>query len=514
MATDYPGALDGAPTTHDDVWDAVEAVETVLGVNPDGAYLSVAARLDEADTARTDMDEAINNKAASTHGHTTTQRVGYSSASPGGAVWTKVLTINVPTSPGDGFFVALTIASNDADSNGYAEIVLEGDPYYLTAYAQTRWWFYLSEIRTVQVSNGVLELWVIQYGTGHAYDYYLTATNNPALLTWANNGGWAGAPTGLVVQDAQPAVNVEDINAWGVPDSTTFLRGNGSWAVPPGTAAGHVHNYSQITAGVDETLQEHFSNYSLSDHLHDARYPVLSGGILQDASLPTRLRANCTDIGATDWNLATENGWYMSDTAANAPTSGWFFGQTISHNQTPGWHMQTLYPFTAGGFSTGADSGIWRRVRQSGTWGSWYRLRESQAELDARYANTNHFHDGSSIDSGLLDIPVRALSETVIHKGTTNGTVTMDLSTAVNFIINANGNVTIAFSNIPASLATTVTITIYGSGNGYTITKPTSTYGGWVGATPPTSTSGKHIVVTCYTPDGGATWLSSAAKEV
>ncbi len=45
MATSYPGAIDGAPSTHADVSDATLAIETELGAAPSGVHTTVAERM-------------------------------------------------------------------------------------------------------------------------------------------------------------------------------------------------------------------------------------------------------------------------------------------------------------------------------------------------------------------------------------------------------------------------------------------------------------------------------------
>lgn len=120
---------------------------------------------------------------------------------------------------------------------------------------------------------------------------------------------------------------------------------------------------------------------------------LLTSGTLNTQRLPSRLREYAASI--TDWNLATQNGWYMASDGLNAPGTGWFIGQVLVHNESPGWTIQEVYPFTAAGLLNASDTGRWRRVRQTGTWGSWYRLRDSQAELDARYSLGTHNHDTS-----------------------------------------------------------------------------------------------------------------------
>jgi len=101
-----------------------------------------------------------------------------------------------------------------------------------------------------------------------------------------------------------------------------------------------------------------------------------------DEVLPTRLRGVAQTV--TDWNTAIENGWYMASGATNAPAAGWWLGSVEAHNAS--WVTQTVHAFTG---DSAADGQIWRRQLNSGTWGSWYRLRWSEAEQDARYAQVN-----------------------------------------------------------------------------------------------------------------------------
>jgi len=70
----------------------------------------------------------------------------------------------------------------------------------------------------------------------------------------------------------------------------------------------------------------------------------------------------------TDWNTATNNGWWMASDAANAPggLTDWFIGTVTVHNGD--WIQQEVQRFTEGGNIIGAK---WRRWKKSGTWGAW-----------------------------------------------------------------------------------------------------------------------------------------------
>lgn len=73
---------------------------------------------------------------------------------------------------------------------------------------------------------------------------------------------------------------------------------------------------------------------------------------------------NTTAFLVSDWNAADGNGWHMSSSNVNAPTSGWNIGMTWTHN--PNWITQEVFDFTAG-----ASPRRWRRAKLNGTWSGW-----------------------------------------------------------------------------------------------------------------------------------------------
>lgn len=110
----------------------------------------------------------------------------------------------------------------------------------------------------------------------------------------------------------------------------------------------------------------------------------LNSGTIPNAQLPTRIQEAAVVV--TDWNQALSNGWYMYPGAANNPdgSGDWFIGDVVQHNTD--WVTQTLTKFTQDGAT---DSATWRRSKNGGTWGAWYRLRLNEAEQRALWVDRN-----------------------------------------------------------------------------------------------------------------------------
>lgn len=141
---------------------------------------------------------------------------------------------------------------------------------------------------------------------------------------------------------------------------------------------------------------------------HERRIKLLerrlaaSGGV--PFALPDRLGPQARPI--TDWNDATETGWWMGNNAANAPFPGtWFIGTVEAH--TPMWVTQTVHAFTA---DAAIDTIMFRRSSSdSGSgavWGGWYRVRIAEAELDARYARTEIANTKYCAGQVTVNVPV------------------------------------------------------------------------------------------------------------
>lgn len=103
-------------------------------------------------------------------------------------------------------------------------------------------------------------------------------------------------------------------------------------------------------------------------------------------------------------------------------------------------------------------------------------------------------------------------AEKVAALSATTGTATGDLSAASIFTVTPTGNITLAFSNVPATgTACTVTVIVSQGGSVRTVTPPSGTK--WMGAAAPTQVANKACAFTFLTVDGGTTWYASAAVE-
>lgn len=177
------------------------------------------------------------------------------------------------------------------------------------------------------------------------------------------------------VTAAQSAANAAqaDVDALaGTVGSITIasLGGDAAGTARPPTA----HAASHASDGSDAVSPAAIGAAAAS-HTHGAS--DIASGTIADARLPGRLRTSPQTV--TDANDAADNGWYIinGSTGANAPASEWFFVQTIG-----GANKAQVAAAVAG---SGSDPRVYRRRYLSNVWEPWYRLRWSEAELDARY---------------------------------------------------------------------------------------------------------------------------------
>lgn len=124
-------------------------------------------------------------------------------------------------------------------------------------------------------------------------------------------------------------------------------------------------------------------NWKCIDYVRASGQPIAT--TLSDSIMPARLGPAQASFIA-DWNTAQSTGWYVGNPgSANAPTATYYLAEVIVH--IAGVYLTQ----TAQGFTTAAaaNTQAYQRHMQSGVWGAWYKLQLSQAEQDARYAQSS-----------------------------------------------------------------------------------------------------------------------------
>lgn len=115
----------------------------------------------------------------------------------------------------------------------------------------------------------------------------------------------------------------------------------------------------------------------------DANVQTIAGmATAVPANLPARLGAAAGLI--TDWNTATEAGWYTSNAAANGPSgtgTNLLIGQVLPVSAAN--LIQIVTTWTG---DPNTNSNTWRRDRAGSTWTAWAQVNPSIAQLAAVYA--------------------------------------------------------------------------------------------------------------------------------
>ena len=119
---------------------------------------------------------------------------------------------------------------------------------------------------------------------------------NTAKVT---NATHTGDVTGnAILAIALAAVDIDNLSATGTPDSTTFLRGDNTWAVPPGAGAsapftwGASDEDEPIVTGLLYTTEAAASEVTLSDVVISLKNPPTGGMITVDIRKETAVNSN------------------------------------------------------------------------------------------------------------------------------------------------------------------------------------------------------------------------------
>lgn len=109
------------------------------------------------------------------------------------------------------------------------------------------------------------------------------------------------------------------------------------------------------------------------------------GLALKDLSNAVGPRGKYADSASPNADLDTrlENGlWVVGTTAPNSPIPGSWGLLRVEADGLGSGATQYLCSYLN---DQASDSKVYKRENNAGVWGSWYRVRENEAELDARY---------------------------------------------------------------------------------------------------------------------------------
>lgn len=229
---------------------------------------------------------------------------------------------------------------------------------------------------------------------------------------------------GLIVQTAdntfvgrslvQPASGLQITNSNGVGGNLTFALANDLLALE-----GLSSNGFAVRTGTDIWTQRTISG--TTDNIVISNGDGASGN--PTINLPPRLFPVSTAV--SDWNSAELNGWYRSSsntTDLNAPVVGWLIGMTIGEGTGAGAGTQIIWdqiPPSIG------NTNMYRRQKNGGVWGSWQKVRFTEAEQGSL---------GERTVTGTSDTLV--LTDINRFVRTTNGsatTITVPLNSSVAF---------------------------------------------------------------------------------
>lgn len=178
--------------------------------------------------------------------------------------------------------------------------------------------------------------------------------------------------------DPASKANVNNATFTGTTTNTTGSLRSQGWG---GTA-----NAGVLYLGADDSyIYRSGANFSFKNETGGYTAVLASGGTIWTANNfdPATKLNNRGSLGpgcatVSDWNNATDNGWYMGNGTANAPnnSSGWWLGTVTVHNGD--WIQQEVHDFTAAGTPI-----KWRRWKRAGNWDPWTANLSVGGQLNA-----------------------------------------------------------------------------------------------------------------------------------
>jgi hypothetical protein len=241
-------------------------------------------------------------------------------------------------------------------------------------------------IRSLRDSGTTWSPWSLILTDSNYNSYAPTKTGGGASGTWGINitGNAATASNASLLNGAVASVS-HSVNTIVQRHSAGYVYANyfNTTADVTDIAPSHIAMQYNTDGFIRWQTPAQFKTHLALNNVVNVNQTVASNitsGTLPDSVLPARLGIGSQTV--TNWNDAVYNGFFMAVNALNAPTASiWYLGMAICHNT--GWVTQTVHAFTE---DNPSNTNTWRReLNGGGVWTAWYRLRSSEAELDARY---------------------------------------------------------------------------------------------------------------------------------
>lgn len=322
--------------------------------------------------------------------------------------------------------------------------------------------------------------------------------------------------------------------------ATYYLDGSGNWSVPPGGVADGVTTHSTLrwsgSAWVENTRQQFNSDGDMYIYNSGGSYSVKLGYGGGTDFIITRQGTSHTMRVNSYANIVLEN-TNLYVTGSSGANSGWFScdntgffldgqGGGDQFKILPSLHLKERSAATGDASTYGQ---VWvnstdDHLYYTNDTGTDYQVSgvagtDDLADVTGRGATTataSTFSGGLTLSTSNLNTP-NILDYTVNHTAPTvsGNAVTINLNNGNSFLIDmdpATADVTLSFSNIPASEYAEVNLTIVMGTPAYDITWPGSVT--WQnGGSAPTLTNTNNVVdiVHLYTVDGGTEWFGTYA---